>query len=182
MSLEPWYLPKGIPMTTPPEPLSAREVVFPTLLQIAIPDARLHDRYEDFVPDFRGSSSALERIIDLEQYKSAKTILVTPDNSLDAFRNHALQDGKRLLVATHNLKRGYVFLNPDRIDRSSVGFAGYLDVMERPGFGRHLTLAEIQDEGVCVDLWITGFMAVTTRGLTVWESQNLICWQWLMLM
>ena len=49
-------------MATPPRPPLPRELVYSKLLKYAIPDTRLHYNYGDFVPDFRGSSSALERL------------------------------------------------------------------------------------------------------------------------
>ncbi|KAH7119838.1 hypothetical protein B0J11DRAFT_71315 [Dendryphion nanum] len=157
------------------------EHVYPKLLEHAVPDARLHYRFSEFIPDFRGSTLAINHVRTLPEYKCAHTILVTPDNSLELLRQRALEDGKKVLVATHQLKRGYVLLDPTRIDKTKFEIASILDVMERPGLGRYLSLAELQDEGIYVDLWITGFIAMTPRGVLLQESQNHIQWQWRML-
>jgi len=140
----------------------------------AIPDSRFHYDFSSFVPDFRGSSSAIDRIVQLPCYISANTILVTPDNSLEQLRHRALKDGKKVLVATYKLLRGFVLLDPKRISEDKYEMASLLDIMERPGIGRPLTLAQMEE----VDLCVTGVLAITEQGITIRKSSNYFEIQW----
>jgi 5-formyltetrahydrofolate cyclo-ligase len=145
----------------------------------AVPDSRFHYDFSSFVPDFRGSSSAIDRIVQLPCYISANTILVTPDNSLEQLRYRALKDGKKLLVATYKLSRGFVLLDPKRISEDQFEMASLLDTMERPGIGRSLTLAQMEEK---VDLCVTGVLAVTEQGVIIRESPNYFEIQWRILL
>jgi 5-formyltetrahydrofolate cyclo-ligase len=75
-------------MTAPasPDADSSRKLiwarVYQDLIQHAIPDARFNYDFMSFTPDFRGSASAIDRLVSLPCYQSASVILVTPDNSL----------------------------------------------------------------------------------------------------
>jgi 5-formyltetrahydrofolate cyclo-ligase len=140
----------------------------------AIPDSRFHYDFSSFVPDFRGSSSAIDRIVQLPCYISANTILVTSDNSLEQLRYRALKDGKKVLVATYKLLRGFVLLDPKRISEDKYEMASLLDIMERPGIGRPLTLDQVEE----VDLCVTGVLAITEQGTTIRKSSNYFEIQW----
>lgn len=140
------------------------------LAQHAIPDARFHYDFKQFVPNFRGSSDAIERAAQLPCYKSATTILVTPDNSLEQLRYRALKDGKSVLAITPKFRRGFVLLDPKNIAEDRFELASCLDGVERRGIGRYITLAQLQDEHIRVDLIATGALAVTDRGLLIGEA------------
>ena len=155
--------------------------VYKELLQHAIPDARFNYDFMCFTPDFRGSASAIDRLVALPCYQAAAVILVTPDNSLEQLRYRALRDGKRVLVATYRLRRGFVLLHPARIEQSKYEMAACLDGMEKPGIGRSVTLAQMRDECLKVDLCVTGGLVFNARGVTIWEGHNLLEVQWAML-
>ena len=148
------------------------------LLQHAVPDSRFHHDFSFFVPDFRGSAVAIGRIAELPCYQSAKTVLVTPDNCLEQLRHQALKDGKKLLVATYKLQRGFVLLDPERIGEDRLEMASWLDGMERPGIGRHVSLAQIADK---VDLCVTGVLAITGEGVILQPTPQCFEIQWGML-
>ncbi|PSN63309.1 hypothetical protein BS50DRAFT_109317 [Corynespora cassiicola Philippines] len=156
--------------------------VYPKLLKHAVADSRFSFDFLKFVPDFQGSSSAVDSLVQLPCYQSAKTLLVTPDNSLEGLRFRALKDGKNLLVATHQLRRGFVLLNPNRIPDEQYQSASWLDGMERPGIGRNLTLSQLQNEGVKIDLSVIGGLAFSTQGVIIWEGPSLFEVQWAMLL
>jgi 5-formyltetrahydrofolate cyclo-ligase len=151
------------------------------LVKHAKPDSRSHYDFLSFTPDFRESSYAIARLAQLPCYQAATTILVTSDNSLEQLRLRALKDGKKVLVGTYRLRRGFVMLSPQRIGDANLELASLLDGMERPGIGRHLSLAQMKDEGIHVDLCVTGGLAFNTRGVIVWEGQGLFEVQWALL-
>jgi len=151
------------------------------LIKHAKPDSRSHYDFLSFTPDFRESSYAIARLAQLPCYQAATTILVTPDNSLEQLRLRALKDGKKVLVGTYRLRRGFVMLSPQRISDENFELASLLDGMERPGIGRHLTLAQMKDEGIHVDLCVLGGLAFNTQGVIVWEGNGLFEVQWALL-
>ncbi|KAJ4357555.1 uncharacterized protein N0V89_002131 [Didymosphaeria variabile] len=155
--------------------------VYKELLKHAKPDSRFHNDFLSFTPDFRGSSYAVDRLVQLPCYQAATTILATPDGSLEELRYRALKDGKKVLVGTYRLRRGFVLLSPLRIGEADLQAASWLDGMERPGIGRHLSLAQLQEEGIKVDLCVLGGLAFNTQGVVVWEGQGLFEVQWALL-
>ncbi|CAN9273673.1 unnamed protein product [Alternaria sp. RS040] len=174
-------------MTAPasPDADSSRKLiwarVYQDLIQHAIPDARFNYDFISFSPDFRGSASAIDRLVSLPCYQSASVILVTPDNSLEQLRYRALKDGKRVLVATYRLRRGFVLLHPGRINESKYEMAACLDGMEKPGIGRAVSLSQMRDECLKVDMCAIGGLVFNTQGVTIWEGHNLFEVQWAML-
>jgi 5-formyltetrahydrofolate cyclo-ligase len=151
------------------------------LVKHAKPDSRSHYDFLSFTPDFRESSYAIARLAQLPCYQAATTILVTSDNSLEQLRLRALKDGKKVLVGTYRLRRGFVMLSPQRISDDNFELASLLDGMERPGIGRHLSLAQMKDEGIHVDLCVTGGLAFNMQGVIVWEGHGLFEVQWAVL-
>ncbi|KAK7179394.1 hypothetical protein DPSP01_010391 [Paraphaeosphaeria sporulosa] len=173
-------------MTAPPSLHADRrrliwQRVYKELLKHAKPDSRFHYDFLSFTPDFRGSSAAVDRLVQLPCYKAATTILATSDGSLEELRYRALKDGKKVLVGTYRLRRGFVLLSPQRIAEAELQVASWLDGMERPGIGRHLSLAQLQEEGIKVDLCVFGGLAFNTQGVVVWEGQGLFEVQWALL-
>lgn len=155
--------------------------VYRDLLQHAVPDSRFNFDFMSFTPDFRGSDSAIDRLAELSSYQSAEVILVTPDNSLEQLRLRALKDGKKVLVATYRLRRGFILLHPGRINEHKYQLAACLDGMEKPGIGRALTLAQMRDEGLKIGMCAIGGLAFNAQGVGIWEGHNLFEVQWAML-
>lgn len=155
--------------------------VYRQLIHHAKPDSRFHHDFMSFTPDFRDSSYAIDRLVQLPCYTSATTILVTPDNSLEQLRHRALKDGKKVLVGTYRLRRGFILLSPHRISSANLEMASTLDGMERPDIGRHLSLAQMQEEGIHIDLCTVGALVFNTQGVVIWEGHGLFEVQWALL-
>jgi len=152
--------------------------VYKDLLHQAIPDSRFSYDFLSFTPDFRQSDSAIRHVAGLACYQAASTILVTPDNSLEGLRFRALQEGKRVLVSTYRMRRGFVLLDPAKIEERLWRYAACLDGMEKPGVGRAVTLAQLREEGVRVDVCATGALVLNRQGVVIWEGQALFEVQW----
>ena len=172
-------------MARPASPDAPRKriwsLVYRELLRHAVPDSRFNCDFLHFVPDFRDSGSATSRVAELPAYAAASTILVTADNSLESLRARALRDGKKILVATYRLRRGFVLLDPARISESRYELAACLDGMEKTGVGRSVSLAQLRDEGGRVDLCVTGGLVFSSSGVVIWEGTSLFEVQWALL-
>jgi 5-formyltetrahydrofolate cyclo-ligase len=172
-------------MTAPASPDERRKLiwarVYHDLIRHAIPDSRFNYDFLSFTPDFRGSAAAVDRVLELPCYQNARTLLVTSDNSLERLRFQALKDGKKVLVGTYRLRRGFVLLDPARIVEENFEIAACLDGMEKPGMGRGLSLVQLRDEGLNIDMCATGGLAFNERGVTIYEGSALFEVQWALL-
>jgi 5-formyltetrahydrofolate cyclo-ligase len=172
-------------MTAPTSSDERRKLIWArvhqTLIRHAVPDSRFHFDFLSFTPDFRGSAAAVDRILGLPCYQNAHTILITCDNSLEGLRYQALKDGKKVLVGTYRLRRGFVLLDPARIDVGKLEMAACLDGLEKPGVGRAMSIAELRDEGLSIDMCVTGGLAFSETGVCIHEGQALFEVQWALL-
>ena len=139
-----------------------RQQVWQELRKVAKPDARFHWDFEAFVPDFENSHQCVETIGEMDCYKHSNIVFIAPDNSLTEMRMQAIKDGKQILVATHNIERGFISLHAKDITTGSESFASTLDGMET--FGKPISLAEIKALA-SIDLLITGTSLVTETGI-----------------
>lgn len=111
----------------------------------------------------------------MEAYRRAETIFVTPDNNLEGFRFGALEDGKRLMVCTFGISRGFVLLDPGQVSRADRALASTLDGMER--FSAGLSLSDLRQFGR-VDLVVTGAAAVSTEGVHFGKGHGYLDLEW----
>ncbi|KAJ4330427.1 hypothetical protein N0V87_010001 [Didymella glomerata] len=155
--------------------------VYQQLLRHALPDSRFNYDFLKSTPDFRGSEDAVRRVVELQCYKDAKTVLVTSDNSCEGLRHRALKDGKKVVVGAYRLRRGFVVLDPRNIAESRLELAAMLDGMEKPGIGRKLDLSQLRDEGVMIDMCVLGGLVFNKQGVVVWEGSALFEVQWALL-
>jgi 5-formyltetrahydrofolate cyclo-ligase len=139
-----------------------RWLVWDRLAEVARPDSRFDDDLSSFIPDFEDSELCIQRLRDSAAYRDAGTIFIAPDNSLQALREQALGDGKRVLVPTYGMRRGFVLLNGAELPASTHALAATLDGMERNG--TNLTLTQLRALEP-IGLVVTGAVAVTNRGL-----------------
>ncbi|KAJ8106530.1 hypothetical protein OPT61_g9473 [Boeremia exigua] len=172
-------------MTVPASSESPRKQlwagVYKQLLQHAVPDSRFNYDFLKFTPDFSGSADAVARVAALPCYKDAHTILVTSDSSLEGLRYRALKDGKKVLVGTYRLRRGFVLLDPKSIGEGRLQFAACLDGMEKPGIGRRMELVQLQEQGIKISMCVLGGLVFNEQGVVVWEGASLFEVQWALL-
>jgi 5-formyltetrahydrofolate cyclo-ligase len=155
-----------------------RRVVWRRLAEVARPDSRFGFGFGSFIPDFDGSERCTESIAELPEYRSARTVVVTPDNNLESFRARCLADGKRTLVCTYGLTRGFVLLDGRALAAGDRALAATLDGMER--FGPALSYRELCAEGQ-VDLVVTGAAAVTREGVHFGKGHGYFDIEWALL-
>lgn len=81
---------------------------------IALPPLPPHGR----IPNFRGADVAAKLLFTLEAWRKASIIKVNPDSPQRHVRMRALSEGKKLLMPTPRLRRGFILLDPDIIKPS----------------------------------------------------------------
>jgi len=109
------------------------------------------------IPNFVGAAKAARRLGELPEYKAAKAVFCNPDAPQRPVREMVLRDGKRLVMATPRLQKGFLILDPSTISRSSIPEASTIR-----GAFKHGRIVEPSE--VKVELFVTGSVAVSLNG------------------
>ena len=158
--------------------IKVRERVWRELRKVAVPDSRFHFDFGEFIADFEGGEEAVQRLVDHEFYKNSNYIFITPDNCLDRLRLKALEDGKKVLMTTYSIKRGFWLLDPSKIAPELYLYASTLDGMER--VGQPVSLKDLA-EMPKVDYMVTGTGAINTKGIRFGKGHGFFDSEWGML-
>ena len=158
---------------------SVRERVFKELLKVAFPDSRFHYNFAEFIADFHDSARAIDRLVSHRFYRDAKLVFITPDNCLEQLRYRTLLEGKRILMTTYSITRGFWLLDPKSFAADKYLYAATLDGMER--FGTPVTLEQIRHELPVVDYMITGTGAINEEGIRFGKGHGFFDAEWGML-
>lgn len=152
-----------------------RENVWKALRSVAFPDSRFHYDFAEFITDFQGSDLATARLMEMDVYKKAGVVFITPDNCLEHLRSQAVRDKKVMLITTYGIRRGFVELLPEFVPSGLEDYAILLDALEK--FGRHIPLEEIQQR-YRIDLMVTGGSAVTRTGVRAGKGHGFFDIEW----
>ncbi len=158
---------------------SVRERVFAELRKVAFADSRFHYDFGEFITDFVGSDQAVDALMGHRFYRDANLLFITPDNCLEQLRYRSLLDGKRILMTTYSIKRGFWLLDPAQIPADKLLYAATLDGMER--VGEALTLTDIRNRFKSVDYMITGTGAINEEGIRFGKGHGFFDAEWGML-
>lgn len=109
------------------------------------------------IPNFVGAEKAAELLRTLPDYQKAKTIACNPDSPQRPVRGMALKDGKRVVMATPRLKKGFILLDPTTIPKSGLERAATIKGAFK--YGRPADTSQVK-----VDLFIAGSVAVALDG------------------
>jgi len=157
----------------------ARETVWAQLRDVARPDSRFHLDFADFIPDFRSSQQATERLCELERYQQATVLFITPDNCLEQLRTQALRDRKTQIVSTYGIRRGMVELRPEDVPAGLEMYAVLLDAIER--LGHHISLSDLRSRYPKIDMLVTGASAVNLSGVRFGKGHGFFDLEWALL-
>lgn len=169
--------PADRPTPAPSRKDELRLQVWAELRQVARPDARLHWDFTEFVPDFEGSELCARAIHSHSLYQDASTLFVAPDNSLTKVRAQAMADGKRLLVATHTIARGFYHVDPGIVPEVHIPLAATLDGLEK--YAKILDIEGVRRLGA-IDLLVTGISLVTEQGVRWGKGHGYFDLEWAM--
>ena len=153
-----------------------RDQIWAQLIKVAKPDSRFHYDFSEFIADFDLSSIAIEKLTQLPCYKSANVIFITPDNCLEELRLAALNDGKKVLITTYAIRRGFKLIDPAIVSPSRYEYASTLDGMEK--LATTINLADIVFQ---VDLMVTGTGAINMEGVRFGKGHGFFDLEWGML-
>jgi 5-formyltetrahydrofolate cyclo-ligase len=154
-----------------------RQRVWSQLRPVARPDSRFHWNFAEFIADYEGSQVGAERLQALPAWRSSQLMFITPDNNLEIVRRKAMEDGKRFVMSTYGIARGFLSIDPARISPDCFGWAATLDGMER--FGQPVNLLDISSLGR-FDLLVTGASAVSTHGIRFGKGHGYFDLEWAM--
>ncbi|MBO3803825.1 MAG: 5-formyltetrahydrofolate cyclo-ligase, partial [Candidatus Brockarchaeota archaeon] len=112
-------------------------------------------------PNFEGAETAARTLSRLREFQSAEVVKVNPDSPQKHVREAALRQGRRLIVPTPRLAKGFLLLEPNMIPRNSIGKAS--TIRGAFTYGRKIALEELPE----VDLVVAGSVAVTPEGARV---------------
>lgn len=157
----------------------ARRKVWEELRKVAKPDSRFHWNFAEFIADYEGSDKGAKLICDLDVYKKAQVIFITPDNNMEKLREFALKDKKTLLTTTYGINRGFQVIYPGDVPEGKEELATTLDGMEK--FMKPISLKEIKENIGKVDMLVTGASAITPSGIRFGKGHGYFDLEWAML-
>lgn len=69
------------------------------------------------IPNFKGSTAAAKLLRNTDEWINSNVIFSSPDSAQKKVREYALKDKKVLIMASPKLKKGYLLINPIKIDK-----------------------------------------------------------------
>lgn len=110
------------------------------------------------IPNFEGTEKAALKLTLLEEWRRSSVVKINPDSPQAPVRRLAFQNNITVIMPTPRLRRGFLLLDPARIDRKDYGFAS--TIKGAFTLGRRIELADLPN----VDLVVVGSVAVNEQG------------------
>jgi len=110
------------------------------------------------IPNFIGAEAAAMRLFNTSLWMKAEVVKVNPDSPQRPVRYRALLDGKKVVMATPKLSKGFVLLEPNQIPPNKYLYAS--TIAGALSYGKVLRVDGIPP----IDLVVTGSVAVDRRG------------------
>ncbi|MGC9961564.1 MAG: 5-formyltetrahydrofolate cyclo-ligase [Acidimicrobiales bacterium] len=155
-----------------------REQVWTALRSVARPDSRFHWDFGSYICDFEGSDVCSEQLRGFPSWANSDLMFITPDNSTEDVRRAAIAEGKRFLMTTYGIRRGFLLLDPGDVPEGDTRYAATLDGMDR--YARPVDLEEVAKLGH-IGLLVTGGSAVSLDGLRVGKGHGYFDLEWALL-
>jgi len=109
------------------------------------------------IPNFVGAEKAAELLRTLPEWKKAETIFINPDSPQHAVRALALIDGKKVIMSSPRIRKGFLLLDPDKIPPGVYWRATTIKGAFR--WGKTVYPSQIK-----VDMKVAGSVAVDSKG------------------
>lgn len=110
------------------------------------------------IPNFIGSEIAAKRLCELPEFKRANVVKVNPDSPQYFVRKLVLLTGKKLIMPSPKLKRGFLLLDPKFIPPRDISEAATIKGAFK--HGRLIRLSDLPS----IDLIVIGSVAVDYNG------------------
>jgi len=114
------------------------------------------------IPNFELAEIAALKIRGLSEWKSARIVKINPDSPQRHVRYYALLEGKRVLMPTPRIRRGFILLDPSLIPKSSYRYASTIKGAFK--YGRILGNVKALRQINRIDLVVEGSVAVNKWG------------------
>jgi len=111
------------------------------------------------IPNFVGAEKAAAKITELEEYRRARAVKVSPDSPQRYIRYRCLLDGKILVMPTPRLREGFLLLDPRKIPSKHYQRAS--TIRGAFTYGERISVEKLPE----IDLIVTGSVAVTEDGV-----------------
>lgn len=120
------------------------------------------------IPNFKGSEEAAAKLLDLEDFKNAKSIEVNPDKPQEAARILVLENNKTLYVPVPRLKDRLLkhITVPEGSTKSQIR-----EAISRRGIENSGKPIDI-DEDIKIDLLVLGSVAVSKEGYRIGKGRG----------
>lgn len=165
-------------MLSAADTVAHRERIWAELLRVARPDSRFHWDFSSFIADFDGSDACAVAVRELPAYTRGDLLFITPDNSTEALRRQAMDDGRPFLMTTYGIGRGFLYLDPVDVPAGEHRYAATLDGMDR--YARPIAIDELRTFDR-VGLLVTGGSAVSANGVRFGKGHGYFDLEWAML-
>ncbi|MEO7148307.1 MAG: 5-formyltetrahydrofolate cyclo-ligase [Terrimesophilobacter sp.] len=155
-----------------------RERIWQALNRVGKPDSRFHWDFSSFIADFEDNDLATQRLVELEDWKCADRVFITPDNSTERLRREAIRARKTLLVTTYGIRRGFLQLDPDLVPDEDIKYAATLDGLD--AFAKPVSLADLEGTAT-LPILITGGSAISRNGIRFGKGHGYFDLEWAIL-
>lgn len=152
-----------------------RNKVWSELINVALPDSRFHLNFSEYIPDFKGSAVATDRLVELDAYKKSRFAFITPDNCLTDLRYRMICAGIPFVMSTYGIYRGFILMEPGMVPPGAELSASWLDGMEH--YGAPISLEEIKRRDR-FDFMVTGASAVSRQGVRFGKGHGFFDLEW----
>lgn len=157
---------------------AVRRQVWQELRKVARPDSRFHWDFGEFIPDYEGSEQCAQAIRQLESYQRSSIVFVAPDNNLLVLRQHAINDGKTIVITSYGIVRGFMALDRNDVPQGQERYAASLDGMEESA--RSVDVEDLSRFDK-IDLLVTGASIITPQGVRWGKGHGFFDLEWAML-
>ncbi|OYT61583.1 MAG: 5-formyltetrahydrofolate cyclo-ligase [Thermofilum sp. ex4484_15] len=113
------------------------------------------------IPNFKGAEIASRRVLELQEWRVAKVVFISPDSPQRPLRKLALKQGKVVIVPTPRLREGFIVLEPRSLPKRILTFVSTIKGAFK--YGKKVELRKLPK----VDLMVTGSVAVDVYGTRV---------------
>jgi 5-formyltetrahydrofolate cyclo-ligase len=109
------------------------------------------------IPNFIGAEKAANTLRKLLEYETARSIFCNPDSPQQPIREMALTDGKKVVMATPRLTKGFLLLDPNNIPFNHIYEASMIHGAFKYGLS-------VRPDEIKIDLFVAGSVAVAPNG------------------